>query len=62
MKLHPLERALRDAPVVDEPLSDEDRLTGAETGTEAQEDIVAGRVLSHEELKRSFGLDGDDLP
>jgi predicted transcriptional regulator len=45
-----LPRALRDAPIDDEPVTDEDLAAIAE----AEADIAAGRVVSHEEIRREF--------
>jgi hypothetical protein len=52
-RLHddPLFRKLASAPVDDEPLSSEDEAALEE----AYADFEAGRVVSHEELKRSLG-------
>ncbi|HET9209201.1 MAG TPA: hypothetical protein VFR03_02320 [Thermoanaerobaculia bacterium] len=46
----PVLMALREAPLDDEPLTDED-LTAIE---EAREDIAQGRLISHEEIRRRF--------
>ncbi|MBW3629314.1 MAG: hypothetical protein KY464_08460 [Gemmatimonadetes bacterium] len=43
---------LEDAPVDDEPETEEERAAVAE----ARADLAAGRVHSHEELKRELGL------
>lgn len=48
----PLLRKLLEAPEDDEELTDEDLAALAE----AEEDFKVGRVFSHEELKREFGL------
>ncbi|MBI1930544.1 hypothetical protein HYR99_40650 [Candidatus Poribacteria bacterium] len=45
-------QALKNAPVSNEPLTDEDRAAL----DEAYDDIRAGRVNSHEELKRQLGI------
>jgi hypothetical protein len=42
--------ALRDAPLDDEPLTDEDLIAIEE----AREDIAKGRLISHEEIRRRF--------
>jgi CO dehydrogenase/acetyl-CoA synthase beta subunit len=48
----PVLRAMLEAPEDDEPETEEERAAV----TEAQEDFKAGRVVSHQELKREFGL------
>jgi CO dehydrogenase/acetyl-CoA synthase beta subunit len=48
----PVLRAMLEAPEDDEPEMEEERAAV----TEAQEDFKAGRVVSHQELKREFGL------
>lgn len=48
----PFLNALAEAPWDDEPLTDED----LEAIAESKEDIVAGRVISAEELKRELGI------
>ncbi len=48
----PVFRAMLEAPEDDEPETEEERAAVAE----AQEDFKAGRVVSHQELKREFGL------
>ena len=48
----PVLRAMLEAPEDDEPETEEERVAIVE----AQEDFKAGRVVSHEELKREFGL------
>ena len=48
----PFLRNLAEAPWDDEPLSDEDMAAIAE----AEADIKAGRLVSHEEIMREFGL------
>jgi CO dehydrogenase/acetyl-CoA synthase beta subunit len=48
----PVLRAMLEAPEDDEPETEEERAAVAE----AQEDFKAGRVVSHQELKREFGL------
>lgn len=45
-----LPRSLREAPFDDEPVTDEDRAALAE----AEEDFAAGRVVSHDEIRREF--------
>jgi hypothetical protein len=47
-----LPRVLRDAPIDDEPETDEER----QLVQEAREDLAAGRVVSHAEIRREFGL------
>jgi len=42
---------LRDAPIDDEPETEEERAAVAE----AEADLAAGRVVSHEEIRREFG-------
>ena len=42
---------LRDAPLDDEPESDEERAAVAE----AEADFAAGRIVSHSEVRREFG-------
>jgi hypothetical protein len=44
--------AMLEAPEDDEPETDEEKAAIAET----KEDFKSGRVVSHEELKREFGL------
>lgn len=44
-------RSLREAPLDDEPETEEERLGVAE----ALEDLAAGRVVSHEDVRREFG-------
>ncbi len=48
----PLLQALMAAPDDDEPEGEEERASVAE----ARRDFEAGRVVTHEELKREFGL------
>lgn len=48
----PLVRKLLEAPEDDEPQTEKERAAVAE----AEEDFKAGRVFSHEEVKREFGL------
>jgi hypothetical protein len=48
----PVLQALMEAPYDDEPETEEERAAVAE----AQGDFEAGRVVTHEELKREFGL------
>ena len=43
---------LRDAPLDDEPESDEER----QLIEEARQDLAAGHVVSHEDVRREFGL------
>ncbi len=45
-------QALKNAPVSNEPLTDEERAAL----DEAYDEIRAGRVISHEELKRQLGI------
>jgi predicted transcriptional regulator len=45
-----LPRVLRDAPIDDEPVTDEDLAAIAE----AEADIAAGRVVSDQEIRREF--------
>ena len=52
----PFLRNLAEAPWDDEPLSDED-IAALEEG---KEDIKAGRLISHEEITREFGLQGGE--
>jgi hypothetical protein len=49
---HPLLRALRNAPLDDEPYTDEERAAVAE----ARAEMGAGKGIPHEEVKRMFGL------
>jgi hypothetical protein len=46
-----LPRVLRDAPVDDERETDEER----QLVEEARQDLAAGHVVSHEEIRREFG-------
>jgi hypothetical protein len=46
-----LPRGVREAPIDDEPLSDEERAAIAA----AHQQLVAGRVISDEEIRREFG-------
>jgi hypothetical protein len=48
----PLIKKLMEAPYDDEPETEEERAGMAE----AWEDVRAGRVISHEEIKREFGV------
>jgi predicted transcriptional regulator len=48
----PMIAAFRDAPEDDEPWTDEDEKAVAEGNA----DIAAGRIVSHEEIKRKYGL------
>ena len=50
----PFLRNMAEAPWDDEPLTDED-IAALEEG---KEDIKAGRLISHEEIMREFGLRG----
>lgn len=50
--LSPIERALKHAPVDDEPLSDKEE----EALAEAREDIRQGKTTSHEDFMREMGL------
>ena len=49
---HPLVRKLREAPIDDEPLTDEER----RLIDEAREAEEHGDVISHEQLKHDLGL------
>jgi predicted transcriptional regulator len=49
-RLRVLVDALREAPLDDEPLTDEDLIAIEE----AREDIAKGRLISHEEIRRRF--------
>jgi hypothetical protein len=44
---------LRDAPVDDEPETEEERAAVAE----ARKDLAAGRVAKHEQIRREFGIE-----
>jgi len=46
-----LPRVLRDAPIDDEPETDEER----QLVEEACQDLAAGRMASYEEIRREFG-------
>jgi len=46
-----LPRVLRDAPIDDEVETDDER----QLVKEARQDLAAGRVVSHEEIRREFG-------
>ena len=46
-----LPAVLRNAPLDDEPETDEER----QLVEEARQDLAAGRVVSHEEIRREFG-------
>jgi len=48
----PPNRSLEDAPLDDEPETPEERAAVEE----ARSDVAAGRVISHEEAKRRWGL------
>ena len=48
----PVLQALLEAPEDDEPETEDERAAVAE----AYKDLKAGRVVSHEEIKREFGL------
>ena len=50
----PFLRNMAEAPWDDEPLTDED-IAALEEG---KEDVKAGRLVSHEEIMREFGLRG----
>lgn len=47
----PVLRAMRNAPVDDEPLTDEDR----QAIEEGRQDIAAGRVVSNDQIRRILG-------
>ena len=49
---HPIVRAMRSAPIDDEPVTDEDR----KAIEEGDRDIAAGRGIPHEEVLRKHGL------
>ena len=49
----PVLRAFREAPEDDEPWTAEDEAAVAE----ADADFAAGRTVSHEEIKREFGIE-----
>ncbi len=49
----PLARKLLSAPIDDEAESDEER----RLVEEARQDLAAGHVVSHEEIRREFGLE-----
>jgi hypothetical protein len=46
-----LPRVLREAPIDDEPETDEER----QLVQEAREDLAAGRAVSHADIRREFG-------
>jgi hypothetical protein len=48
-----LPHVLREAPIDDELETDEER----QLVEEARQDLAAGRVVSHEEIRREFGLE-----
>ena len=48
----PVIAAFRDAPEDDEPWTEEDEAAAGE----ADADFAAGRTVSHEEIKREFGI------
>lgn len=48
----PVRHALENAPVDDESLTDDERAAIKE----AEDDLRAGRTISHEEVKRELGL------
>lgn len=50
--IDPVVRALLLAPLDDEPETDEERAAVAE----AWQDVAAGRLIAHEDLKRELGL------
>lgn len=52
-KEDPVVAAFRDAPEDDEPWTEEDEAAVAE----ADADFAAGRTVSHEEIKREFGIE-----
>ena len=52
VRLERVRRALAEAPEDDEPLTEAER----EAIQEAEEDVRAGRLVSHEEVKRRLGL------
>ena len=49
---HPALRALAHAPADDEPVTEADR----RAMEEAEEDVRAGRLIPHEEVKRRLGI------
>ncbi len=49
----PVVAAFREAPEDDEPWTEEDEAAVAE----ADADFAAGRTVSHEEIKREFGIE-----
>ncbi len=49
----PVLAAFRNAPLDDEPFTEEDEAAVAE----AEEDFVAGRTVTHDEIKREFGIE-----
>lgn len=53
MRGDPVVVAFCDAPEDDEPWTDEDEAAAAE----GRADIEAGRTVSHEEIKREFGIE-----
>ena len=50
--VHPVVRAMRSAPVDDEPLTDEDR----EAIQEGRREIAAGHGIPNERIRRKLGL------
>jgi hypothetical protein len=48
-----LPRVLREAPIDDEPETEEERAAIAE----AREDLKAGRAVSHEQIRRELGIE-----
>ena len=52
LTVDPVERSLAMAPLDDEP--DDDDFDGGLT--EARQEILEGKIVSHEEVKREFGL------
>jgi hypothetical protein len=46
-----LPAVLRDAPIDDEPETDEER----QLVDEARQELAAGQVVGHEEIRREFG-------
>lgn len=49
---HPIVRAMRAAPIDDEPLTDEDRAAIEE----GRREIAAGRGIPNDRIRRKFGL------
>ncbi len=46
----PLERALESAPIDDEPITDDEQTADKE----AKRDILAGRILSHDDVRQQL--------